>query len=55
MLNQVRIFRANVVQTRLIWGGGGGKVKFFFKSVKDFKLSLICFIIKENLLIFPFF
>ena len=22
MLNQVRIFRANVVPTRLIWGGG---------------------------------
>ena len=41
---------------KLGWfGGGGGKVKFFFKSVKDFKLSLICFIIKENLLIFPFF
>ena len=49
MLNQVRILG-------LMWmGGGKGEGTFFFKSVKDFKLSLICCLIKEIRLIFPFF
>ena len=52
MLNQVRILG-------LVWmgggGGGGGGEDTLFKSVKDFKLSLICCLIKEIRLNFLFF
>ena len=36
-------------------GGGGGEGTFFLICERFFKLSLICCLIKEIRLIFPFF